>query len=585
MLSKQRVSKNSRNGLVFLVVIALSLALASELLAIFRASVQNLEVVSLGSGSVPGDKSSFFIYTSEDARYVAFESFVQNWTGEAPVGDNWTDIFYRDRLTDVTKKVTYSYQGGEADESSYDPVLTADGRYVAFISYATNLVPNDTNSSEWSRDGLDVFIYDSQTETNERVSLKANGQQIKGNSVGTISPDGKYVLFLTNGQIFPHEPMGPDQSALFLRDWHTGEIERVSRAVDGGLPNATPGGGSISFDNRYIVYNSEATNLVPGDTNGLMDVFVYDRLMGTTERINLTPAGGQANGRSSQAQISYDGRFVVFLSSANNLVSNDTNGEADIFVYERATKTTRRENVAENGAQANGFSRDPSICGNGRFVSYTTEATNLVPGDNNNQRDVIVRDLYKGTNAVATMNADGQFGNAKAHRSYMAPDCRSVAFSSDSSNLVANDTNNERDLFLGSITLPADFEDSSVQNPVISQPGEIITYTFTLRNSGYESGIVLLQSQVPTNTVYVANSATGGAIFDPGENSVTWTGDVAGLAEITIAYAVQVDGALVDPTLIICQSSLTGSGQVYPLVSYTMVNGTPVFLPVVSGSS
>ena len=184
--------------------------------------------------------------------------------------------------------------------------ISADGRYVAFYSAASNLVPGDTNGT------CDIFVYDRQTDTIERVSVAADGTQGNGQSTGP----------------------------------------------------------SISADGRYVAFYSAASNLVPGDTNGMSDIFVYDRQTDTIERVSLAADGTQGNGSSVGRSISADGRYVAFYSIASNLVPGDTNGTCDIFVYDRQTDTIQRVSVAADGTQGNDNSADSSISADGRYVAF-----------------------------------------------------------------------------------------------------------------------------------------------------------------------------------------------------------------------
>ena len=141
---------------------------------------------------------------------------------------------------------------------------------------------------------------------------------------------------------------------------------------------------SISADGRYVAFISDASNLVPGDTNGVTDIFVYDRQTGTIERVSVAADGTQGNGGSCQPSISADGRYVAFSSYASNLVPGDTNGISDVFVYDRQTDTIERVSVAADGTQGNSYSWQPaSISADGRYVAFSSFASNLVPGDTN----------------------------------------------------------------------------------------------------------------------------------------------------------------------------------------------------------
>lgn len=562
-----------------LIVVVLLAALALLLYARAQAGVQNVERVSVGSSGVEANRSSFYVHLSQNGRFVTFESWASNW---APDGDvNFVDIFMRDRVANVTRKVTFSHTGSTADESSFDPIITADGRYIVYNSYARNLVPHDDNGDiPFTREGIDLFLYDWNTGTNQRVSLNDQGEEINGNSVGTITPDGNYVIFASNGRNVIEGDSNPySRAALYLRNWRTGEIERLTHGIDGQFPNGGIDLIHASYDGRYIIFRSEASNLVPGDTNGVADVFMYDRQTKTT-RIVSRPANGIANEHSSPGGITYDGQYAVFRSFASNLVPNDTNGEADIFLYETATGNISRVNLAPSGQQANHESKEPSICGNGRFVSFTSDATNLVPGDTNNQRDVFLVDLERNEVFVVTKNDQGEWGNGRAHRSFIAADCRTIGFSTEASNIIPDDTNGSRDLFVSEVTWPADFSQSSRGHEGGAAPGDTITYTFTLRNEGTETAVATFEDNLPANATYLSGSLSGGPTYHPAENKITWSGELAGESEMTFSFAVTTPPGLTEFTIINNQAILTGDGQNYDLSTITVFNGLRTYLPL-----
>ncbi len=227
-------------------------------------------------------------------------------------------------------------------------VYSADGRYVAFASFASNLVPGDTNSL------TDVFVHDRQTGKTTRASVDSAGGEANGISI---------------------------------------------------LP-------AISADGRFVTFTSFASNLVPGDTNSLTDVFVHDRQTGKTTKVSVDSAGGEANGISFNHVISADGRFVAFTSLASNLVPGDHNGLRDIFVHDRQTGETTRVSVDSAGGEANGSSMFPAISADGRFVAFTSFAFNLVAGDHNGLRDVFVQDRQTGE--TTRVNADSAGGQLRA---------------------------------------------------------------------------------------------------------------------------------------------------------------------------
>src|SRR5882672_2313784 len=218
-----------------------------------------------------------------------------------------------------------------------------------------------------------------------------------------------------------------------------------SSGVEGNYSSDSP---SISADGRFVAFSSIATNLVPGDTSYFADVFLRDRVAGTTERISVGAGGGEANAASETPRISADGRFVAFASDASNLVSGDTNANTDIFVYDRIHGTLERVSLTAAGAEANSGSLAPSISADGRLVAFESYSTNLVPGDTNASRDVFVRDRLAGTTERVSVATGGAQGNGASQSASIAEVGRFVAFSSLATNLVPGDGNGATDVFV-----------------------------------------------------------------------------------------------------------------------------------------
>ncbi|WP_420631970.1 hypothetical protein [Candidatus Leptofilum sp.] len=555
--------------LVLLMVIFVSSSLGA---------VTNFERVSVGTGDVESNHDSFYLSLSEDGSVVAFESFASNW-GPDQIDLNFVDIFARDRNADVTRKLTVGYNGDPADQRSFDPFVSADGRYISFISYATNLVPGDTNRLPYVDNGLDVFLYDWQTGSLERVSLTWKGEQIDGNSVGQISPNGEYAIFSSNGLVVAQgESNVAGDAAIYVRHLQTGVVERITKAPNGDFPDGNVARAFSSYDGRFIVYISNATNLVP-DTNGHADVMIYDQQTGETTLISKPVGGGQSNGKSSPAAISADGRYIAFRSFADNLVPNDTNGVPDIFVYDRLTGELEMVSVSTSGVQSDADSKDPAICGNGRFISFTSEATTLVPLTYNGERQVYVHDRLTQTTFLAT-GTETFMGNGRAHRSILSADCRTIGFATDAGNLIVGDDNGERDLFVGDIVIPANLEPSQLTASGNFEAGAEVTYTVTLTNIGTETAVATFSSPIPTNTTYVSGSVSG-ASYNGSADAVEWTGNVPGEGEVIISYTVQVNPALTDFTLITNQSDISYDGKSETLEMVFAVNGLKTYLPLV----
>ena len=337
---------------------------------------------STGLGGALGDDRSWFPSISADGRYVAFESRATNLVaGDA---NQQTDVFVRDLLLGTTVRASAG-AGGEANGSSFDPAISADGRYVAFDSTATNLVAGDTNGVR------DVFVRDLVAGTTERVSVATGGAQAGGGSKAAISGDGRFVAFESDAaDLLPGDSNG--HADVFVHDRQTGTTERVNLSSAGVEADDYSQNAAISADGRFVAFESAATALVAGDSNGHADVFLRDRTNATTERVSVGPGGAEPDQPSFAPAISADGRHVAYWSYASNLVAADTNANADVFLRDRLTGSTVRASVPDAGGQANGFSEDPAVSSDGRFVAFSSEAPNLVAGDTNNRADVFRRD-------------------------------------------------------------------------------------------------------------------------------------------------------------------------------------------------
>jgi len=331
-------------------------------------------------------------------------------------------------------RVSVASDGTESERESRNPAISADGRYVAFESSASNLVPGDTNGT------LDVFVHDRVTGETTRVSVAFDGTQGNGHSRSpAISADGRYVAFesvATN--LVPSYADG--RYHVFVHDRVTGETTRVSDAFDGTQGNAHSGHPAISADGRYVAFDSRATNLVPDDTNNAADVFVHDRLTGETTRVSVLSGGAQSDGLSEHPTMSADGRYVTFESHARNLVPDDTNAMGDVFVHDRVTGETTRVSVASDGTESGAHSLYPAISGDGRYVAFESWGSNLVPDDTNGGADVFVHDRVTGETTRVSVASDGAQADGRSERATISADGRYVAFESYASNLVPGDT-------------------------------------------------------------------------------------------------------------------------------------------------
>ena len=397
----------------------------------------------MSSAGAQGNDQSRDPAISSRGRYVAFGSDASNLV---PGDTNDTrDVFVRDRKLGTTRRVSVSSTGAQGNSLSFGlPVISPDGRYVSFGSDASNLVPGDTNGS------ADVFVRDRRLGTTRRVSVSSTGAQGNGPvSFGApaISPDGRYVSFGSDASnLVPGDTNG--SADVFVRDRRLGTTRRVSVSSTGRQGTSGSFGPVISSAGRYVAFSSDAANLVPGDTNDSVDVFVRDRRLGITRRVSVSSSGAQGDSESFGPVISAAGRYVAFSSDAANLVPGDTNAAQDVFVRDRELGTTRRVSVSSSGAQGTSVSFDPAISAAGRYVAFSSDAANLVPGDTAGTVDVFVRDRELGTTRRVSVSSTGAQGTKISFEPAISSAGRYVAFSSAASNLVPGDTNASVDVFV-----------------------------------------------------------------------------------------------------------------------------------------
>lgn len=342
----------------------------------------------------------------------------------------------------LIERISVSSIPTQANGTSEWPIISRDGRFVIYHSTASNLVPNDTNNAE------DVFLYDRLFRTTERISFGIGGVQGNNRSqFGDLSSDGRYIAFHSEATNFVPNDTNNAWDVFFL-DRFTGQFERISVTTSGQQANGSSIFPDISGGGRFITFYSQATNLVPNDTNGVSDIFLHDRLLGTTERISVSSAGVQANGSSIFQDLSADGRYTVYESEATNLVPNDTNNAWDIFLYDRINQTTQLISLNSAGQQGNDRSSYAIIAANNRYVTYVSYATNIDPADPTPNGDIYVRDLVSGTTELISRGLNNQPSNGDSHYPVISSDGRFIAYHSEASNLVPGDTNNVADIFL-----------------------------------------------------------------------------------------------------------------------------------------
>jgi Tol biopolymer transport system component len=419
----------------------MTLVLASLALAGVALGQQSpLVRASVSSSGEQAMWGSWDVALSLDGQLAAFVSSADNLVPGDRNGAG--DVLVHDLRTGKTSRVSVSSDGVEADDWSYAPRLSSDGRWVAFHSDATNLVPGDTNGFG------DIFVHDRESASTVRASVSSDGRQAALPClVPALSGDGRVVAFQSRAANLVPGAGGPIQD-IFVHDLVTGETTCASRGLGGSQANGDSWVAALSSDGRWVAYSSHATNLVWGDSNGLRDIFVYDRVEGRTSRVSVGTGGSQAAGASTEVSISADGMRVAFTSFAADLAPGDTNNSSDVFVHDRLLGTTVRVSVTSGGAQADNHSAWPVLSPDGRWVAFHSYAGNLVAGDHNDSQDVFLHDLRTGRTVRVSETAAGRGGDQLSSAPAVAGEAATVAFHSYATNLVPHDTNAAADVFV-----------------------------------------------------------------------------------------------------------------------------------------
>lgn len=328
--------------------------------------------------------------------------------------------------------------------------VSGDGTIVVFRSNGENLVQGKTKNKSL------IYIRDRVAGTTEKIS-KGNGDIFSGNftnsSNSAISADGNVVVFSTHDGKSKKVTRGnankiPKQQ-IYIFDRATGTTEIISVATDGTKGNAESDHAAINEDGTVVAFWSRADNLVAGDTNGQEDIFVRDRVAGTTTRVNIATDSTQANQFTFfPPSISANGNVIAFASNADNLVAGDTNSREDIFVHDLVTGITTRVNVASDGTQANLFSSGVSMSADGNLIAFGSLASNLIIDDINGFWDYFIHDRTTAITTRINVDNNGSQTNSLGFKPILSADGNTVGFVSILDGLVENDTNGTWDVFV-----------------------------------------------------------------------------------------------------------------------------------------
>ena len=457
------------------------------------------------------------------------------------------DTFVRDRLTGTTERVSVSSAGRQGDGDSGvlngmgGPSISADGRYVAFDSESTNLVKGDTNNT------ADVFVHDRVTKVTTRVSVASGGAQAGGGVNPDISADGKYVAFYSYAEdLVPSDTNFA--ADVFVHDLQASVTERITQAPDGSDANSgsyfTP---QLSEDGTFVYFSSFASNLVPGaeeDTNDV-DAFLYNRSTDvmsavTTGRGNpdsFVTLHGLANG------ISNNGRYLTFTTKDDGFISPDTNGfNEDAWHVDTATGEYTLVSVNDAGEQGDEFTFAGDVSDDGRYVALVSRATNFGgPADFN--ENIYVRDIAAGTTKMVSVSSIGTFGDGDSLFPSMTPSGQVIAFDSQSS-LTPEDQNSFKDVFVRDMRTASDIALTMTDTPDPVLAGSQVTYTLTLQNHGPGGASGVSMTDTLPDAIFVSASPSQGTCQREGKGKIGGTlscdlGSLAASETATVAIVVR----------------------------------------------
>lgn len=423
------------------VAIAASLALAGTTLpATASARLGAPERVSVALSGGEGDGWSYLGSSlSGDGRFVAFQSE----SSDLVPGDTngVADVFVRDRVTGTTQRVSVGPDDTQSAVRSESPRISEDGRYVAFLSEAADLDVDGATPAGG------IYVRDLATGTTQRVFGSEQGR-VEDRELA-LSGNGRYVAFTTGTRLVPRDTNGARAQDVYRVDVRTGKVRLVSlrRFRDSSPRRSTEP--SLSHSGRFVVFQSWG-RLVQGDGNGLPDVYLRDLSRRSLRRMSVNSRGVAADTGGTGPGVSATGRFVVFTSNASNLVRG-SNDNGNVFVRDRKRGITRRVSVGARERQGDHVSvvttAGTVISRDGRYVIFWSNATNFVRGDDNDKPDVFLRDRVQGTTTLVSASEDGTPGDHESVSGVLSSDGSTVAFTSRATDLVAGDRSRRPDVF------------------------------------------------------------------------------------------------------------------------------------------
>lgn len=446
------------------VAIAIALGAVGSAPADAAPLTEAVSVTSDGSVGPARGRGSGDAVLSANGRFVAFTSFKRDLVSNDRGGRQ--DIFVRDMRTGKTTLVSVSSAGKQGNDAAMEPSISPDGRYVVFSSFASNLVKGVRDKKRCTKAAKrfgcegpqhnDVFRHDTKTGRTTLVSRSSSGAHADADSFsGVLSANGRFVAFASEASNLSADDKNRGQD-VFIRDLKRGTTRLVSRTPGAKAVNNGPEAPEISGDGRYVAYESDADNLVQGDTNDSYDLFVRDLKQRRTVRVSVGSNGEQGSDLISAYAISPDGRSVAFSSNSPAYAAGDTNPSGDgdpgsegydVFLRDLDAGTTRRVNVGPQDVAGDADADDPAFSGDGRHLAFASKASNLVAGDANGVWDSFVLDLAGGDLQLVSKASDGTQGDANSRYPSLSEDGAYAAFESASTTLAPDPHLGRKDVF------------------------------------------------------------------------------------------------------------------------------------------
>lgn len=410
------------------------------------AANNTTQIISISNNGLQGNQGSFDAVMSADGRFIAFSSDANNLvTGDT---NGFRDVFVKDRFLNITERVSISTSGQEGDHNSQEPDISADGRYVIFTSFASNLIGGGVNSGQ-----PQLYVRDRLLGTTELLSISPDGNPGDGwTQSGSINADGRFVVFISSStNLMASATEG--QYEVFVRDLVLNVSERVSISNDGSISGGCGWPPSISGNGRFVAFVSWAP--LDGVDDLWADLFVYDCQLKTISKIAHQFHWDEGMSQIYQTSLSADGRYLAFVNRPFIIYGapdfDDPNYwhyyNENIFLLDRVSGNIKKVSVSSSGVWGNYGSSEPYISADGRYLVFKSFASNLVVGDDNNAPDIFLCDLQSGTIQRVVESPLDYVGDSQFNPS-LSPLGNYLLFNTDADDIVSGDSNWSTDVFL-----------------------------------------------------------------------------------------------------------------------------------------